>query len=48
MREIIRLTYTPINICYRSYTKPPASVILNIDDTLAERSVGSSPKYQSY
>ncbi|MEJ2228661.1 MAG: hypothetical protein P8Y67_10580 [Alphaproteobacteria bacterium] len=43
MLAIIRLTYALIDIWYRSYTKPPASVILNIDDTLAERSVGSSP-----
>ncbi len=34
LKEIIRLTYALIDIWCRSYTKPPASVILDIDDTL--------------
>ena len=33
LREIIRLTYALIDIWCRSYTKPPASVVLDIDDT---------------
>ncbi len=31
---IIRLTYALIDIWRRSYAKPPASVVLEIDDTL--------------
>ncbi len=34
LREIIRLTYALIDIWCRSYATPPASVILDIDDTL--------------
>jgi hypothetical protein len=34
LREIIHLTYALIDIWCRSYAKPPASVILDIDDTL--------------
>ena len=34
LREIIRLTYALVDIWCGSYTKPPASVVLDIDDTL--------------
>jgi hypothetical protein len=34
LREIIRLTYALVDIWCRSYMKPPASVVLDIDDTL--------------
>ena len=34
LREIIRLTYALVDIWCRTYTKPPASVVLDIDDTL--------------
>ena len=34
LREIIRLTYALIDIWLKSYKKPPASVVLDIDDTL--------------
>ena len=34
LREIVRLTYALIDIWCRSYAKPPASVVLDIDDTL--------------
>ena len=33
LREIIRLTYALIDIWCGSYAKPPASVVLDIDDT---------------
>ena len=33
LKEIIRLTYALIDIWCRSYKKPPASVVLDIDDT---------------
>ena len=34
LREIIRLTYALVDIWCRSYTRPPASVLLDLDDTL--------------
>ena len=34
LREIIRLTYALIDIWLDSYARPPASVVLDIDDTL--------------
>src|SRR6516165_8505250 len=34
LREIVRLTYALVDIWRRSYTKPPASVVLDFDDTL--------------
>ena len=34
LREIIRLTYALVDIWCRSYKTPPASVVLDIDDTL--------------
>src|SRR5271170_1655936 len=34
LREIIRLTYTLVDIWCRSYPKPPKSVVLDIDDTV--------------
>src|SRR6185295_13872393 len=34
LREIIRLTYTLVDIWCRSYAKPPRSVVLDIDDTV--------------
>jgi hypothetical protein len=34
LKEIIRLTYALIDIWCRSYQTPPASVVLDIDDTL--------------
>ncbi len=34
LREIIRLTYTLVDIWCRSYAKPPKSVVLDIDDTV--------------
>src|ERR1700716_498078 len=33
LREIIRLTYALVDIWCGSYTKPPRSVVLDIDDT---------------
>ncbi len=33
LKEIIRLSYALVDIWCRSYTKPPASVVLDIDDT---------------
>jgi hypothetical protein len=33
LREIIRLTYALIDVWCRSYTKPPAGVVLDTDDT---------------
>jgi len=33
LRETIRLSYAPVDIWCGSYTKPPASVMLDIDDT---------------
>ncbi len=33
LREIVRLTYALVDIWCGSYTKPPASVVLDIDDT---------------
>jgi len=32
-KEIIRLSYAPVDIWCKSYSKPPASVTLDIDDT---------------
>ena len=34
LKEIIRLTYALVDIWCRSYKMPPASVVLDIDDTL--------------
>ena len=34
LREIVRLTYALVDIWCGSYQKPPASVVLDIDDTL--------------
>ena len=34
LKEIVRLTYALIDIWCASYSKPPASVVLDIDDTL--------------
>src|SRR5271157_1492907 len=34
LKEIVRLTYALIDIWCKSYRKPPASVVLDIDDTL--------------
>jgi hypothetical protein len=34
LREIIRLTYTLVDIWCQSYLKPPQSVVLDIDDTV--------------
>jgi Transposase DDE domain group 1 len=34
LKEIIRLTYALVDIWCRSYKTPPASVVLDIDDTL--------------
>ena len=33
LKEIVRLTYALIDIWCASYSKPPASVVLDIDDT---------------
>ena len=34
LKEIVRLTYALVDIWCRSYTRPPASVLLDLDDTL--------------
>src|SRR6516162_8692244 len=34
LKEIVRLTYALVDIWCRSYTRPPASVLLDFDDTL--------------
>src|SRR5271157_3708074 len=34
LKEIVRLTYALVDIWCKSYTRPPASVLLDLDDTL--------------